>query len=174
MENRIYIADLNAYNSGYLKGDWIELPTTVEEIEEVIKRHTNNGQTDFAIHDYELPFRIGEYDDPFKINELIELIEENSLNEIVINHLETFHSVDFLNDDVYDIKQKLDIVYSLNAKNDKDFAEEYYIEVYGFEETRDMPYGLYVDWERVYNDLEHSLNITQDDVNDIYYYSFMG
>ena len=173
MENRIYIADLNAYNNGYLKGEWIELPTDKEEIEEVIKRHTNNGQTDFAIHDYELPFSIGEYDDPFKINELIELIEEKDLNETIINHLEIFHSVDLLKDDVYDIKQKLSEIYSLNAINDKDFAEEYYIEVHGFEETRDMPYGLYVDWERVYNDLEHSLNISQDDSNNIYYYSFM-
>ena len=29
---QIYIADLEAYNSGYLKGEWIELPTENEEL----------------------------------------------------------------------------------------------------------------------------------------------
>jgi hypothetical protein len=31
---QIYIADLDAYNSGYLKGEWIELPTDNENIKE--------------------------------------------------------------------------------------------------------------------------------------------
>ena len=28
---QIYIADLESYNSGYLKGEWIELPTENEK-----------------------------------------------------------------------------------------------------------------------------------------------
>ena len=29
---QIYIADLQAYNSGYLKGEWIKLPTEEDDI----------------------------------------------------------------------------------------------------------------------------------------------
>lgn len=174
MENRIYIADLNAYNNGDLKGEWIELPTDKEEIEEVIRRHTNNFNTDYAIHDWELPFKIVEYSDPYKINEIVEFMEEQNLNETTIKHLETFHSVDFMKDDVFDIRQRTEEIHCLCATSDSDFAEEYYRELYGFDENKDIPNGLYIDWERVYRELEHSLNISQDDVKDIYYYSFMG
>ena len=55
---QIYIANLEAYNNGYLKGEWIELPTENKEIEAAILRRSKNGQSDFAIHDYELPFEI--------------------------------------------------------------------------------------------------------------------
>ena len=85
---QIYIADLEAYNSGYLKGEWIELPTENEEIENVIFRQSKSGQSDFAIHDYELPFEIGEYTDPFKVNELCETIKDLDLNMHLIEHLE--------------------------------------------------------------------------------------
>lgn len=64
---QIYIADLEAYNSGFLKGEWIELPTENEEIEKVILRQSKNGQSDFSIHDYELLFEIWEYIDPIKV-----------------------------------------------------------------------------------------------------------
>lgn len=46
---QIYIADLEAYNSGSLKGEWIELPTENEKIKEAILRQSKNGQSDFAI-----------------------------------------------------------------------------------------------------------------------------
>lgn len=46
---QIYIADLEAYNSGNLKGEWLELPTEEEEIEKVILRQSKNGESDFAI-----------------------------------------------------------------------------------------------------------------------------
>ncbi|WP_081012224.1 antirestriction protein ArdA [Paraclostridium sordellii] len=54
----MYISDLEAYNSGYLKGEWIELPTENEGIQEAILRQSKNWQSDFAIHDYKLPFEI--------------------------------------------------------------------------------------------------------------------
>ena len=33
---QIYIVDLEAYNSGYLKGEWTTLPTENEEIQAAI------------------------------------------------------------------------------------------------------------------------------------------
>ena len=53
---QIYIADLQAYNSGYLKGEWIQLPTEDDDIQDAILRQSQNGQSDFAIHDWELPY----------------------------------------------------------------------------------------------------------------------
>lgn len=95
---QIYIADLNAYNSGNLKGEWIELPTKNKKIQEVILRRSKNGQSDFAIHDYELPFEIGEYTDPIKVNKLCETIENLELNKYLIEHLEYSQGIDFKND----------------------------------------------------------------------------
>lgn len=46
---QIYIADLEAYNSEYLKGEWTPLPTENKEIEAAILRRSKNGQSDFAI-----------------------------------------------------------------------------------------------------------------------------
>lgn len=172
MENRIYIADLNAYNSGFLKGDWIELPTDKEEIEEVIRKHTNNFNTDYAIHDYELPFKIGEYDDPFKINELIELIEELNLNKYLIKHLEFAYGIDIKNIDIYDLKQKLDSVYSIEGSNDKEFAQNYFYECYG-KQIEDLPWEISysIDWDLVFSKLEMTMSITENEEENIYYYS---
>ena len=64
---QIYIADLQAYNSGYLKGEWIKLPTEEDDIQDAILRQSQNGQSDFAIHDWELPFEINEYTNPFLV-----------------------------------------------------------------------------------------------------------
>ncbi|MEG1008726.1 MAG: antirestriction protein ArdA [Clostridia bacterium] len=172
MESRIYIADLNAYNSGFLKGDWIELPTEKEEIEEIIKRHTNNGQTDFAIHDYELDFEISEYDDPFKINELVEMLEELDLNKYLIKHLEFAYGIDIKKIDVYDLKQKLDDVYKIDASNDKEFAQNYFYECYG-NQIEELPWELSysIDWDTVFSKLEMTMSITENEEDSIYYYS---
>ena len=43
MEFRVYIVDLEAYNNGEFKGEWVNLPMDEEELHEVIMRHTNNG-----------------------------------------------------------------------------------------------------------------------------------
>ena len=46
---QIYIADLQAYNSGYLKGEWIQLPTEDDDIQGAILRQSQNGQSDLDI-----------------------------------------------------------------------------------------------------------------------------
>ena len=43
---QIYIADLESYNSGYLKGEWLQLPTENEDIKEAIQGQGKNGQSD--------------------------------------------------------------------------------------------------------------------------------
>jgi hypothetical protein len=40
---RVYITDLEAYNNGYLVGDWYELPMGEEELSTAIAEVLNNG-----------------------------------------------------------------------------------------------------------------------------------
>ena len=101
---QIYIADLQAYNSGYLKGEWIKLPTEEDDIQDAILRQSQNVQSDFAIHDWELPFEISEYTNPLKINELCHTIQELNLNKYLIQHLEYAYGVDLKNTDTYTLK----------------------------------------------------------------------
>lgn len=169
---QIYIADLEAYNSGYLKGEWIELPTENEEIENVIFRQSKNGQSDFAIHDYELPFEIGEYTDLFKINELCETIKDLDLNMHLIEHLEYSYGIDFKNTDTYTLKNYLDNVYTIEASNNNEFAQNYMYEFYE-ELIEKLPWELSysIDYETVFNKLQMTMNITKNPDKEIYYYS---
>lgn len=84
-EVRIYIADLEAYNSGNLCGEWVTLPVSDEELQAILDKYSNNGQTDYAIHDSDSPFTINEYDNPFKVNEWAQSLEDINEDEAVIS-----------------------------------------------------------------------------------------
>ena len=73
---QIYIADLSAYNAGYLKGEWVQLPTEEDEINDVLLRQSQNGKSDYAIHDWELPFKISEYTNPRNITEICTILKD--------------------------------------------------------------------------------------------------
>lgn len=72
---RIYIADLAAYNDGELVGAWID-PLNDAEVDEAIARFSHNGQSDWAIHDFEAPFRIDEHDDVREVADWARTLEE--------------------------------------------------------------------------------------------------
>ena len=98
---RIYIANLGKYNEGYLVGEWIDLPATEEELEELYVRikagHYEEGEykvgyyengsfyEEVAIHDYESEIsglEIGEYDSIDRLNELAEELESKDVDVI--------------------------------------------------------------------------------------------
>ena len=59
----IFITDLAAYNAGYLRGEWLDLPCDCEELENVIEKISLNGEHEIFITDYETEldgFEIGE------------------------------------------------------------------------------------------------------------------
>ena len=169
---QIYIADLDAYNSGYLKVEWIELPTENEEIEKVISRQSKNGQSDFSIHDYELPFEIGEYTDPIKVNKLCETIQDLDLNRYLIEHLEDTYGIDFKKLDIHMIKKYLEDVYTIEGSNNNEFAQNYMYEFYE-ELIESMPWELpySIDYDTVFNKLQMTMSITKDPEKERYYYS---
>lgn len=66
-EPRIYVADLAAYNSGYLHGVWIDAAQDVDDIQEQINvmlaASPVSDAEEYAIHDYEgfEGYALGEY-----------------------------------------------------------------------------------------------------------------
>ncbi|MGL5715922.1 MAG: hypothetical protein ACRCX2_23100, partial [Paraclostridium sp.] len=143
-----------------------------EEIQDVILRQSKNGQSDFAIHDYELPFEIGEYTDPIKVNEICETIEDLNLNRYLIEHLEYSYGIDFKDIDAHTLKNYLDNVYTIEASNDNEFAQNYMYEFYE-ELIESMPWELSysIDYETVFKKLQMTMSITKNYENEIYYYS---
>ena len=99
---RIYIANLGKYNEGELVGEWIDLPATEEELEELFVRikvaHYDEEEgylpyyeedgiiyEEVAIHDYETTIsglKIGEYDNIEELNELAEDLERADVEVI--------------------------------------------------------------------------------------------
>lgn len=81
---RLYIADLDAYNNGRLKGEWVDLPLDEDELTRIVHKHSHNGQQDHAIHDYEAPFRVEEFSNPWEINEFAQALADVNEREDVI------------------------------------------------------------------------------------------
>jgi antirestriction protein len=75
-EFRIWFGSLAAYNAGVIRGEWISLPTDEEHLRRIYNLYTANGDHDFYIADWELPFDIGEYEDIFKLNTVLEEYEK--------------------------------------------------------------------------------------------------
>lgn len=171
---KIYLADLNKYNEGYLVGKWIDLPCENTYLDSIINKLTNNGQTDYAIHDYELPFNISEYTDPYKINSLCEHLynSNTAINKYLINHIEYSNGIDILDIEPYEISNYIEDIYTIEAITDYEFAQNYMYEYY--ESCIDeMPWELSysIDYNCVFNKLEMTLAITKDPEKDLYYYS---
>jgi len=72
MDFRVYVANLREYNEGKLVGEWLELPMDTTELREKLDNLLNEGEDDYAIHDYEndLGIRIEEYADIETLNSI--------------------------------------------------------------------------------------------------------
>ena len=89
---RVYITDLEAYNKGYLVGEWYTLPMSEDSlcecIEDVLYKGRNVcGDTqhheEVFITDYEADITINEHDDLYSLNILAELMEELTEDNIL-------------------------------------------------------------------------------------------
>ena len=78
---KLYIADLAEYSSGRLVGKWFELDdyNCYEDLEnDITEMLSENGNEEWAIHDYEADFPISEYEDLETLFDIMELMEEYS------------------------------------------------------------------------------------------------
>lgn len=89
---RIYITDLEAYNNGYLVGEWLDLPIDIDRLVVVIQEVLERGMItckhkheheELFISDYEAEISIDEYDNIYKLNELAELLDGLSDDDLL-------------------------------------------------------------------------------------------
>ena len=125
-----------------------------------------------TFHDYELPFKIGECIDPIKVNELWESIEDLNLNRYLIEHIEYSYGIDFKNTDIHILKNYLDNVYTIEASNNNEFAQNYMYEFYE-ELLEEMPWEISysIDYDTVFNKLQMTMSITKNPEDEVFYYS---
>ena len=119
---KLYLANLGKYNEGILKGEWVELPLSETELEEVmvnigVAHYDNEGnfvpyviETDengyeyvyeeYAIHDYEtdLNISISEYSSLNDLNAIAENVEKYELDYVNV----------LLDDGVIDMKDLIE------------------------------------------------------------------
>ena len=155
MKMRIYVANLAAYNSGYLVGEWIDLPLDEDELQEKIDEVLNawndgfGPSEEYAIHDYELPFDIEEYDSPFIINKYVYRIKKLEVRAEDIKPIFDYFG---------DIEAVLDILESGNfifyqCDNMAEVAEEFFEENYNFDDLpSEVKYNI--DWEAIGETME--------------------
>lgn len=116
----LYVADLGAYNSGYLRGVWVSLPLEEDVLEELY-----GMAEELAIHDYECDFmKISEYENIRELNELAERMEDFGDEE-----MEVFKAyMDNVSENVEEALEKIDdhsYTFYNDCKDMEAVAEEY-------------------------------------------------
>lgn len=166
---KIFLTNLGKYNEGQLIGEWLELPCTDEEIEEVKEKigisnepdKNGNYYEEYFISDYETEIsglEIGEYDSLDDLNELAETL--NDLDEYEIEVIEAMISEGYSLEDAIDKKDNCMIYY--NCGDMEDVAREY------VEETGllcDVPESLkdYFDYKAYGRDMSYEGNFVFTD-----------
>ncbi|MCL2691316.1 MAG: antirestriction protein ArdA [Candidatus Bathyarchaeota archaeon] len=77
---RVYVANLGRYNEGKLMGDWLNLPTSNNEIDAFLKNKVglNKQYEEVTIHDFESDFNLCEYENLYDLNVLAVKLEQMS------------------------------------------------------------------------------------------------
>ena len=104
---RVFVTNLGKYNEGELCGEWLDLPATDDEIEELMERIGIDGEEyeEFFITDYESDYGIecGEYDNLDDLNALAENLGE--LDDYQLDIIEAL-----VTEGGYDVEKALDKV----------------------------------------------------------------
>ncbi len=120
-EHRIYVANLAAYNSGRLRGKWIEPSTDGDELrEQVLEAIGGNPDNEWAFHDYDAFPNMGENPDLDDVAAMAEIIEEHPYAIV-----KAAMSFVWNNDrqDIDSLKEWLDDGYGI-YESKKDYAEQ--------------------------------------------------
>jgi antirestriction protein len=157
MEMRIYVANLAAYNAGFLVGEWIDLPLEKDELWSRIQKildKWNDGcrpSEEWAIHDYEgFPFEVSEYSNVDKLNKIAETL--NNLNEdedvikAVFDLLNRDEALEKLQNGEYRVYDDCDSM--------GDVAYQLYEESGRLAEIEKVISSSYIDWEVIGRDME--------------------
>jgi RNA recognition motif-containing protein len=80
----VFITNLGKYNEGELVGEWVNLPVSEEELDEVFKRiGLNEEYEEYFITDFEsdVGIKIGEYENIKELNEIIQELDDATNGE---------------------------------------------------------------------------------------------
>lgn len=144
---KIYVADLAAYNSGYLHGVWIDATEDVADIRAQISAMLAASPVgdaeEYAIHDHEGfgGYELGEYAGLETAHDVALFIEEYpAFGSVLLNHL----------GDLDDAKKAAQDSYCGTHASLADYAQEL------TEETTEIPETLrhYIDYEKMAHDME--------------------
>jgi len=153
-EVRVYVADLAAYNNGFLHGVWIDATLDPDEMQEQVNEMLKATPLDeeaeeFAIHDYEGfgAYQVSEYEGLESVHEVACFLEE--FGEVAGDVLSHF------GDNLEDARKALEENYSGCYSSLADYAEELTTD------TSEVPEHLayYIDYERMGRDMEMSGDI---------------
>lgn len=153
---KIYITDLEAYNNGFLIGEWAELPMSKDELAELNENILQEGKRacksedyheESFITDYECDYmKISEYSDIYELNEIAEKYEnldkeeKEKLKFLISEGYEFDYAIENINDcEIY-----------MNT-NLKELAEQFVDDgMFG-----DIPDSIssYIDYEAIARDL---------------------
>ncbi len=143
-EIRVYVADLAAYNNGFLHGVWIDATLELDDIQEQVSEMLKATPLDevaeeYAIHDYEGfgAYSVSEYEGLESVHEVACFLEEHG--EVAGDVLSHF------GDNLEDARKALEENYSGCYCSLADYAEEL------TEGTAEIPQHLanYIDYERM-------------------------
>lgn len=164
---KIYYTNLGLYNEGILAGEWVELPISDEELEEVRSRcGFDETHEEYFITDYETDIdglRIGEYDSLEYLNRLAEVTEENETTAAALIY--------FGYDTPEEIESHIDDVFYVTTPSGCESEENavgyYYAEELG---ALEIPENLkcYFDYEAYGRDIMLEGNFYTAENGDIY------
>lgn len=146
-ETKIYVADLAAYNNGFLHGVWIENLLDIDEINQQVvnmlsKSPVENAE-EYAIHDYEGfgELELGEFVSLNRINQIATFLNEfPDCGDAVLN---------YCNGDVDEAIRLLEDCYLGNYDSLEDYAQEICEEHYSIPE----PLKYYIDLNSLARDM---------------------
>lgn len=155
----VWVACLAAYNSGILHGKWVNVPGTVEEMQEeidsVIKSSPVPDAEEWEFHDHSdfKPFEIHQWED---IDSLV--MKANILNDLSDHEKEAFECWDYQEGpgmDEHDVLEAFRDQYVGSFKDGSDYAWEYFHECYP-EQVNADPTQWFIDWEKAWEWMQNS------------------
>jgi antirestriction protein len=148
---RIYVANLAAYNSGRLKGKWIEPSTDADELAEQIADAIggNVDRDEWAFHDYDAFPNMGENPDLDDVAAMAEIIEEHPYAIV-----KAAMSFVWNNDrqDIDSLKEWLDEGYGI-YESKKDYVEQYVDDMGGPSKLGKQTIDSYFDYDAFGHDV---------------------
>ena len=170
---KIYITDLEAYNNGYLVGEWIELPSSNIEadiervLEEGVKTcKSSHKHEEYFITDYECDYMaIEEYSDVFQLQVTAERVEALTKDEQTAIKLMLENGV------CSDLEEAIDHIEDLICTGEtsmEDIAYQYIEDIGALKSIGTLQ--AYFDYEALGRDMEINGSYYTDSSNIIWEY----